>query len=76
METKLFNVKAGGAKSGNINKISYFEDEEIMHVKFKNGSTYQYEGVPKRIWEEASTAKSIGSYMHQSIIGVYESKKI
>lgn len=76
MVTKLFNVKAGGPKSGNINRISYFEDKEVVEVKFKNGSIYQYDGVPKRIWEEAVAASSIGSYLHMSIIGVYQSRKL
>ena len=76
MVTKLFNVKAGGPKSSNINRISYYENTEVMEVQFKNGSIYHYEGISERIWKEASTAKSIGSYMQQSIIGINESKKI
>ena len=76
MVTKLFNAKAGGPKSGNISRISYSDNTERMQVKFKNGAVYQYDGVPERIWKEACEAKSIGSYMHQSIIGVYESEKI
>lgn len=76
MLTKLFNVKAGGPKSGNINRISYYENTEVMEVQFKNGSVYHYEGVSERIWKEAVEAKSIGSYMHQSIIGVHEARKL
>ena len=76
MKTKLFNVKAEGSQSGNINRISYYEDKEIMEVKFKNGQIYHYEGVSYEKWEEACLSISIGSFMHKAIIGRHKAIKL
>lgn len=76
MKTKLFNVKAGGPKSGNIKRISYYENTNVLEVQFKNNSIYHYEGVSNEVWEEAYNAPSIGNYLHRSIIGVYGVTKV
>jgi len=75
-ESILFNNKAGGKTSGNINRVSYYPESHILEVKFKNGSIYHYEGVPSRMWIEAQEAPSIGSFMHGSIIGIYPHSKV
>ena len=75
-ETKFFNREAGGPSSGNINRVSYYEDTKVLEIKFRNGRIYQYEDVPEKLWQGAVNAPSIGKFMNQEIKGVYSFKKI
>ena len=70
-ETKFFNADAGGPTSANINRISYYQGDETLEVKYKNGAVYQFEGVSAELWEKARTAPSIGKFMNENIKGAY-----
>ena len=75
-ETKFFNADVGGARSANINRISYYPDTKTLEVKFKNGAIYQYDDVSEKLWEQAQKAPSIGIFMNQNIKGVHSFKKL
>lgn len=63
-------------KSSNIESIAHDPDKNLLHVKFKNGSTYEYEGVSKEHHEALMSAKSIGSHIHQHIKPKFACKKL
>lgn len=47
--------------SSNVESVGYDEQEEIVHVRFLNGSTYIYKGVPIYEFEGLLSAGSVGS---------------
>lgn len=57
-------------KSSNIEAIGYDAKPKLI-VRFKNGGTYIYEGVPADKQDELMKAKSIGGYLATNIKGVY-----
>jgi KTSC domain-containing protein len=46
-----------------------------MEVKFKDGTIYQYHGVPEGKHLELMQAPSKGAFLHQEIKGKYPHKK-
>lgn len=49
-------------KSSNILSAGYNPDRLVLYVKFHNGHVYEYEGVPKQIWESFRQAESHGKF--------------
>ena len=61
--------------SSNLDEVDYNEADSSLLVKFKNGGTYRYAGVPKTAYEELIKAKSVGSYFMSNIRNAYEATK-
>ncbi len=57
--------------SSNIADIGYDEDSQTLEVGFKDGSVYQYTGVPLNEYEGIMNATSHGTYLNASIKGRY-----
>ncbi len=62
--------------SSNIESIGYDEQEEIVYVRFLNGSLYMYKGVPIHEYENLIQAPSHGSYLHRNYKNVYPYERI
>jgi len=62
--------------SSNIGSVGYDEDEEMLEVEFLNGTIYEYEGVPREVYEELMRASSHGSYFYWSIRMEYPYRRI
>ena len=63
-------------ESSNLDALSYNEEEERLYIRFKNGSVYQYDGVPKYEDVMLRSAPSLGRYFNEHIKGVYPHEKI
>jgi len=57
--------------SSNITEVGYDEANQTVYVKFLNGSTYAYKGVPEHEFENLRTASSVGSYLNRNYKNVY-----
>lgn len=57
--------------SSNLDAVSYDDILRRLFVRFKSGSVYQYENVPKGKYQGLISAASKGSFFHQHIKGVY-----
>jgi KTSC domain len=57
--------------SSNLSSIGYDLPSSILEVEFKNGSIYQYLGVPENVYKKLMTAPSIGSYLNKHIKVTY-----
>jgi hypothetical protein len=57
--------------SSNIASVGYEEETQSAFVEFLTGSTYKYEGVPKREFDNLMAAGSVGKYFNQNFKGVY-----
>ena len=62
--------------SSNVAEIGYGEDNQIVYVRFLNGTVYIYKGVPKFDYEGLFNAPSIGSYLHRNFKNVYPYERI
>jgi hypothetical protein len=62
--------------SSMITAVGYEELEQLLYVRFKGGSTYEYRYVPVNVYENLMNAESIGSYLKRMIQGAYLSKKV
>lgn len=59
--------------SSNIKKIGW--ENGILRVEFFNG-TYEYDNVPREVWEQFQDADSKGQFLSSNIKGVYEFRKL
>ncbi len=71
MSIEMFSVN-----SSNVAAVGYDEQDQIVHVKFLNGSTYIYKGVPNQEFEGLRNAPSVGSYLHRNYKNVYPYERI
>lgn len=62
--------------SSNLEWIEYLEDEQELHVGFKNGSAYRYEDVPIDVYEGLLNAGSHGSFFYHNIRTSYTYERI
>lgn len=81
------SFKAGSelaAKSQSFNRTDsslikgakYNPTTQEMQIKFFNGRSYKYSGVPAKHYAGMQAAKSAGSYFHKHIRTSYEYKEI
>jgi hypothetical protein len=55
--------------SSYIASIGYDASTMTLEIQFRNGSIYQYYGVPAEVYEGLMNAGSKGSYFHHHIKG-------
>ncbi len=61
-------------KSSQVESIGHAGD--TLHVKFRNGGTYTYAGVPESMFHNARSADSVGSYLHKNVKGKFPHTKL
>jgi hypothetical protein len=61
-------------ESSSVESIGH--DGAHLHVKFKNGHTYQFHDVPPETFEAARTAESIGRFINAHVKGKHPSTKL
>ena len=62
--------------SSNLRSVGYDADTQTLEVEFRNGSIYQYDGVPENVHSGLMRAASKGSYFNQHIRNEYHSRRI
>jgi len=62
--------------SSNVAELGYDETDQIVYVRFLNGSLYIYKGVPLSEYNGLLNAPSIGSYLHRNYKNVYPYERI
>jgi hypothetical protein len=62
--------------SSNIEAVGYDQDAKKLRVKFKKGSTYEYDDVPFSEYEAMMDAESVGSYFASHIKDRYTTRKV
>lgn len=58
--------------SSNISEVGYNDEESILFVKFKTGSTYRYFDVPREEYDKMMAAPSVGLYFKDHIKHAYK----
>lgn len=62
--------------SSNVAEVGYKTDMQTVYVKFHNGSTYAYHGVPEMEFEALKNSPSVGSYLHRNYKNVYPYERV
>jgi hypothetical protein len=57
--------------SSNIAEIGYDEELQTLEVVFRNGTAFNYFGVPVEVADSFVAAESVGRYFHQHIRGMF-----
>lgn len=60
--------------SSNIDAIGHHVD--TLYVRFTSGATYQYEGVPRAVYEDMLGAESVGRFFGTYIRPNYSGVKV
>ena len=66
---KAFQMKP--VVSSQISEIGYSPAYSILRVQFKNHSVYEYQDVPKEIYEALEMAASVGKFFNANIKAKY-----
>ena len=61
--------------SSNVAAVGYEPDSNVLHVQFKNGGRYRYQGVSPAHHEDLIGAKSVGSHFYNHIAGKFSGAK-
>jgi len=65
--------------SSNIIEVGYYEEGNMLQVRFVRGRWYRYFGVPKEVWEKLiavlKSGESVGKWININVAPVYEYKK-
>lgn len=63
-------------QSSNLVSVKYEESSMNLEIEFKKNSVYQYNHVPKSVYDELMGSKSLGEYFHENIKDKYDYHKI
>ena len=62
--------------SSNIQKVKYDSGTSTLSIGFNSGYVYEYQDVPKGVYDSLLKSSSKGKFFHQHINKSYEYKKI
>ena len=62
--------------SSNIEAVGYDEDSSLLVIEFKSGAVYEYEAVPKEVYEELMDAESVGKTFNRLVKTAYAFNKV
>lgn len=63
-------------QSTNLEAHGYDSAADEFHVRFKNGATHAYRGVPEHLRQQFQTAESKGAFFHAHIRSKYSGRKV
>lgn len=66
----------GTPESSSIAAFAYEVEDLMLFVRFKNGRTYRYVGVPTSVFEAFADADSKGTFFNARIQGRYSYSQI
>ena len=68
--------KLHSVSSSNVAELGYDEGNQMVYVRFQNGTLYAYSNVPKSEYEALDNAPSIGSYLNRNFKNVYPYQRL
>ena len=63
-------------ESSSIAAFAYEAEDLMLYVRFKNGRTYRYSGVPASVFDAFADADSKGTFFNAQIQGRYSYSQI
>lgn len=71
-----YGVDMISVSSSNVDSVGYDEANQIVYVRFLNGSLYIYKNVNKNEFDGLVNAPSVGSYLHRNLKNVYPYERL
>lgn len=71
-----YGVNMVPVSSSNVDSVGYNDEQQILYVRFLNGSLYIYKGVSTYEYDGLLNAPSVGSYLHRNIRNAYPYERI
>lgn len=65
-------LSASFERSTNLAEAEYDSFMQVLSLKFRNGSTYDYINVEQKVFVELKNADSAGHFFHTKIRGKYD----
>ena len=72
MNKLILPVQNVSVNSTAIDRASYLYDDYRLTLTFKNGGSYNYEGVPNHVFEGLRSSESKGKFINKYILPVYK----
>jgi hypothetical protein len=66
----------GTPESSSIAAFAYEAEDLMLYVRFKNGRTYRYSGLPSSVFEAFADAESKGTFFNAQVQGRYPYSQI
>ena len=66
----------GTPESSSIAAFAYEAEDLMLYVRFKNGRTYRYSGVPASVFDAFADAGSKGAFFNAEVQGSYPYSQI
>lgn len=63
-------------ESSSIAAFAYEAEDRALYVRFKNGRTYRYSGVPASVFDAFADASSKGAFFNAEVQGNYPYSQI
>lgn len=73
---KTNDVEMIPVSSSYIGEVGYDEENQILYVRFLNGSLYIYKEVPDYEFDDLLNASSKGQFLHYNIKYEYEYERL
>jgi hypothetical protein len=65
-------LRAARLQSSTIERILFDEPARELTIRFRDGGSYVYSGVPRAVYEALRTASSAGAYFNRCIKGRFD----
>lgn len=63
-------------ESSMVSAVGYDREKKVLEIMFRKGSTWRYLGVPRSVYQRLCKADSIGGFMRDEILDVYEAERV
>jgi hypothetical protein len=64
-------MKMQNVESSNVEAIGYDAENFTLRVRYLNGRTYDYSGVPETTFEALLNSDSVGKYLNSAVKNVH-----
>jgi hypothetical protein len=61
------NISHTKVDSSHVSSVGYDQEDQVLEVKFKNGTTYRYLDVSPNIHQDILKADSVGKFLHGNL---------
>lgn len=69
-------MKTHIVKSEAVHTIGYDRSQSKLVIQFVSGHKYKFTGVGKDMFTQLRRTESVGTFMHDKILGKYKSKRL
>ena len=68
-------MKHDPVKSSHIKSVAHDPEQQVLEIKFMDGSTHEYHGVPAEVHKAMVASKSVGQFFNSKVKHGYMSRK-